>query len=165
VSKVLIEYVLNAIEYIAQSQTELCEEMLTHCEEIIISASKQSILVDPEVLALISHTSSLLLYQYLPFSKQDIKSSAISLFKSIQMFKQRSIPSKPLHQIMQSRVLCSLHLQLFGLYSSTNNHDLALLHIKEAFNKSEEIISKCASICHKHLHRHKNLFPSVNIIS
>ena len=128
----LIEYVFNAIEYISQSQIELCKEMLDH---------------------------------YPPFSKRDIKSSAICLFKSIQMFKQRSIPSKPLHQIMQSRVICSLHLQLFGLYTSINNHDLALIHIKEAFNKSEEILSKCTSICNKHLHRHKNLFPSVSIIS
>jgi hypothetical protein len=63
VSKVLVEYILHAINYITQSQLDLGEEMLSHCQDILISASKQSILVDAEVQALLSHTTSLLLYQ------------------------------------------------------------------------------------------------------
>jgi hypothetical protein len=62
VSKVLIEYVFHAIDNIMQVQLDKAQEMLSHCEEIVISATKQSILLDAEVLGLISHTNSLLSY-------------------------------------------------------------------------------------------------------
>lgn len=158
VNKIIIDYIFNTIEYMHQSQLDLALDMLQHCEEIIISASKQSILIESEVLSLTSHTYALYYYQYGLHSKKDIQNSAIYLFKAIQSFKQRTVPSKPLHQILQNRVLCSLHLQLYGLYSSINNLDLALIHLKESFKKSEEILINCTLICSDHMHRHKNLF-------
>lgn len=162
VNKIIIEYILNSIDYILNSQLELALDMLEHCEEVISSATKQSMLIESEVLCLTSHTYALYYYKYKLFSKKDIQNSAIYLFKSIQCLKQRSISQKPLHHILQNRVLCSMHLQLYGLYISVNNYDLALLHIKEAFKKSEEILISCTSICADHMHRHKNLYTIVN---
>jgi len=161
VNKLIIEYIFNSIDYLLNNQLELAYDMLEHCEEVISSATKQSLLIESEVLCLTSHTYALYYYKYPINSKKEIQNSAIYLFKSIQILKQRPLSPKPLHHILQNRLLCSMHLQLFGLYTSVNNHDLALLHIKEALRKSEEILISCTSICSDHMHRHKNLYTIV----
>lgn len=63
VNKIIIDYIINTIEYMNQSQLDLALDMLQHCEEIILSASKQCILIESEVLSLTSHTFALYYYQ------------------------------------------------------------------------------------------------------
>jgi hypothetical protein len=54
-----------------------------------------------------------------------------------------------------------MHLQLYGIYAGVDNHEMALIHVKEALKKSEEIIQNCIVICQEHMFRHKSLYNYV----
>ena len=161
VTRIILEYIFHAIELIERSQADMGLEIMKKCDEILLAASKQNILINTDVLTLIPHTYSLYFFQYILCSIQDYHNASIYLFKSIQIFKQKLVPSKPQQLILYNRVLCSLHLQLYGIYLTIENHELSLAHAKEAFKRSEEILRNCTFICNEHLHRHKNLFNCV----
>ena len=144
ISRILLEYTTHSIEFITSFQLDSGLDMLQRCDEILLSASNQSVLVDTDILTLITHTYSLYFYQYFLHSSKDFSNASIYLFKSIQIFKQKIVPSKHMHLILHSRVLCTLYLQLFGIYFEIGNHELAMIHIKESLKRSEEIISNCA---------------------
>lgn len=54
-----------------------------------------------------------------------------------------------------------MHLQLYGIYAGVDNHEMALIHVKEALKKSEEIMQNCIVICQEHMFRHKSLYNYV----
>jgi hypothetical protein len=54
-----------------------------------------------------------------------------------------------------------MHLQLYGIYLSSSNSELALVHAKEALRRSEELLWHSLTMCKDHLHRHKSLFGYV----
>ena len=59
VNRVLLEYIISAIEFISMNQLESGLDLISKCDEVLSSASKQSILIESDVLTLIPHTYSL----------------------------------------------------------------------------------------------------------
>lgn len=63
VTQVLIEYIASSIEFIATAQYDFAQEVLQRCDEILLSASKQSVFIEVELLTLISHTYAYYFYR------------------------------------------------------------------------------------------------------
>lgn len=63
VSRVVMEYVAHATEFIVNFQLEFGFEMLQKCDEILMSASRQFVLVDSDVIFIVPHTYSLYFFQ------------------------------------------------------------------------------------------------------
>ena len=62
ISRILLEYTTHSIEFITSFQLDSGLDMLQRCDEILLSASNQSVLVDTDILTLITHTYSLYFY-------------------------------------------------------------------------------------------------------
>ena len=161
ISRVLLEYISRSIDFITSFQFDDALSMLQRCDSILLSVTKQCVYIDTDILSLVPHTYSLYFFQYDILSTRDYHNASIYLFKAIQILKQKIVAGKPLQLILFNRVLCSLHLQLYGIYIQMDNHELALIHAKEAFKKSEAILHNCTGICINHLYRHRNLYNCV----